>query len=732
MAGLNSCNICQKKVLRHSYHLKCHNCWDLVHLNCLPSVDRGESIYANRETGTWYCTKCIGQILPYNHIFDDCDFLSALSENWSLTNTLPIDMITNQNHLFLPFELNESESHPLLDADPDMQYYNNQYNSVLYSCDYYLEDSCNDKIKKEGISNTAFSLLHSNIRSAVRNLQNFESYLASIDHQFKIIALSESWLKDHNFDLYNLKNYNAEHKCRPLRGGGGVSLYIHESQEYFLRDDICVNNNILESLFIEIPQNQTSKMQNVIVGVVYRPPDTDINIFNQYLESMLQIVKSEKKQVYLLGDWNINLLNADKHAPSQDFLNLMYSHSLFPVITKPTRVTSKSATLIDNIFTNNIFHADKVLTGILHSDITDHYPIFHISHDHLSYSENHYIKRRISSPDNIMKFSNTLNEHNWDHVLSNEDPQSAYSAFMKDYVDIYNSCFPIKNIKIGYKTRKPWLSEGLKKSIKTKNKMYHKHRKSGNKKHECLYKQYRNRLNGLLFIAEKEHYEKLLNDYKNNLKKSWNVLKEVINKKKTKHSCSRFLINDAVNTNKTDISNAFNSFFINVGPSLASKIPSNDRDPTTFMKGRVIQSMAIDGVVSSEVNKIIQNLKDGSNGWDDIGSRIVKSTYSAFITPLTHIMNISIIKGVFPDELKIARVVPLFKSGDPMLFSNYRPVSVLPIFSKILEKLMYSRLISFINKHKLLYCHQFGFRADHSPNLALIFLIDKISTALER
>ena len=142
---------------------------------------------------------------------------------------------------------------------------------------------------------------------------------------------------------------------------------------------------------------------------------------------------------------------------------------------------------------------------------------------------------------------------------------------MNDYINIYNSCFPIKTIKIGYKTRKPWLSEGLKKSIKIKNKMYHKQRKSGNKQHECLYKQYRNRLNGLLFIAEKEHYEKLLDDYKNNLKKSWNVLKEVINKKKTKHSCSRFLIKDAVNTNKNYISNAFNSFFVKVGPSLAKK-----------------------------------------------------------------------------------------------------------------------------------------------------------------
>ena len=161
----------------------------------------------------------------------------------------------------------------------------------------------------------------------------------------------------------------------------------------------------------------------------------------------------------------------------------MYSHSLFPVITKPTRVTSKSATLIDNIFTNNIFQADKVLTGILHSDITNHYPIFHISQDHVSHNEDQYIKRRISSPENIVNFTNKLNEHNWDHVLSNQDPQSAYSAFIKDYVDIYNSCFPIKTIKLGYKTRKSWLSEGLKKSIKKKNKMYHRQRKSGNTKH---------------------------------------------------------------------------------------------------------------------------------------------------------------------------------------------------------------------------------------------------------
>ena len=94
-------------------------------------------------------------------------------------------------------------------------------------------------------------------------------------------------------------------------------------------------------------------------------------------------------------------------------------------------------------------------------------------------------------------------------------------------------------------------------------------------------------------------------------------------------------------------------------------------------------------------------------------------------------MNLSITKGIFPNELKVARVIPLFKSGDETSFSNYRPVSVLPLFSKILERLMYKRLLSFINKNKLLYNYQFGFRKDHSPNLALIYLVDKISNALE-
>ena len=149
------------------------------------------------------------------------------------------------------------------------------------------------------------------------------------------------------------------------------------------------------------------------------------------------------------------------------------------------------------------------------------------------------------------------------------------------------------------------------------------------------------------------------------------------------------------------------------------------------MDNRVLQSMVIAPVVEEEVLSIITSLNDSSAGLDAISSRVIKATYSCFLTPLTHVVNISLLNGVFPSELKIARVKPLFKSGEPSNFSNYRPVSVLPLFSKILERLMYTRLRSFITKHNILYAFQFGFRKFHSPNLALIILIDRISKVLE-
>ena len=188
--------------------------------------------------------------------------------------------------------------------------------------------------------------------------------------------------------------------------------------------------------------------------------------------------------------------------------------------------------------------------------------------------------------------------------------------------------------------------------------------------------------------------------------------------------------NKTITSNKSVKANGFNSFFVNVGTNLAKTIPSDPRSPEIYMT-RNPCSMVLLPTENNEVISIIKNLKDNSPGWDAVAAKVVKASYSSFIEPLTHILNLSIRNGVVPIEMKLAKVTPLFKTDDLMIFSNYRPVSVLPAFSKILERLMYNRLLSFINKFSLLHPYQFGFRNNHSPELALLYLVDKISNALD-
>ena len=118
-------------------------------------------------------------------------------------------------------------------------------------------------------------------------------------------------------------------------------------------------------------------------------------------------------------------------------------------------------------------------------------------------------------------------------------------------------------------------------------------------------------------------------------------------------------------------------------------------------------------------------MKNSSPGWDCISPKIVKQTYRYFLVPLVHVSNMSILLGVFPDELKIAKVIPLYKGGESKLLVNYRPVSVLPVFSKVFERLMYNRIFEFINENDVIYNLQFGFRKNHSTAMALTLLNEK-------
>ena len=170
-----SCNLCKKRVQSHSSKLVCDCCGNSVHLRCLPRVDKDDKLYTDRDNKTWFCSVCVQLNLAFNNFDDDDDFLNAILD-CSLEKTyVNFDYLMSQKAIFNPFDLNDDDMSPLQDSDPDLHFYCNQFNTVLNSCNYTLEDTFNKKIDEHGISETCFSLIHENIRSAPKNLDAFET-----------------------------------------------------------------------------------------------------------------------------------------------------------------------------------------------------------------------------------------------------------------------------------------------------------------------------------------------------------------------------------------------------------------------------------------------------------------------------------------------------------------------------------------------------------------------------
>ena len=726
---LYKCSICRKRIVSTAHKIICSICNIPCHKLCIPGITKYDDFYTATEYSEWYCTPCNQSIFAFNHINDDQEFTCVLSETWNVRISVSLDELNQK--VFIPFEMNVNDTHhPLYETDPDIHYYNIINSQILHS-EYYLEDSFNLQINQRSITPKCLSMIHYNIRSIPKNLHEFENYIESLNFRFSIMAFTETWLSENFHSLYEINDYNVEYNSRTGKRGGGVCLYVYNSINYTLRTDLDELNDIIESKFIEIGKECFGTPLDVVVGVIYRPPNTSLRQFNETCLELICKLRIERKLVYLLGDYNVNILSAETHTLTGEFLELMFSNMFVPVINKPTRIGKTSATIIDNIFTNSK-DFDSCFSGILYTDITDHFPIFYIDNSHslINVDEVTYITRRSYNVRNVERFKDSLCAINWDDVFVIEDPQTAYTLFFEKLSDVYNKCFPLKKVKGTYYNRKPWLTQCLKQSIKRKNKLYAKYKKYPSFYNESTYANYQRILKKTLRSAERAYYDKKFTEYKSDIVKSWKILKEVINRRKKSKSTSKFLIDKKLVDDDKHIAESFNKFYVNIGATLASKIPATDVDPISYMKNNASRCIQLTPVTESEISTILRKLKNSSPGWDGISPHIVKMTSSIFIKPLLHICNLSILHGVFPNELKVAKVIPLYKGGDSMLLVNYRPVSILPVFSKLFERLMYDRLLQFIDEMELLYYLQFGFRKYHSTSLALMFLVDKISKAL--
>ena len=597
-----------------------------------------------------------------------------------------------------------------------------------FECSYTTESNIISDSKLDTSNNIFFS--HLNIRSLSKNFDQLHNLVNELRFNSAVIAISETWLKDVPSSLFSIERFTLLTNNRTKKRGGGVGLYVTDNLESSMIDELSVMSDELESIFIEITVPGT---QNIVVGEIYRPPNSNPTNFIVTLQNLLSAPSLINKRTFIMGDFNLNLLHYNENANCHEFLDLMLSHSFVPLTKKPTRVTDSTSTLIDNIFVNNL---TNITTGIIVSDISDHYPIHALLSDFRINSRGKFSSSiRDFSDSNLNKLRERLSSLDWSSVYNTENVSASFKKFIDTFNLHFNQIIPSQNpSRSNYRKipRAPWISKAILRSINRKNSFFHRYKLNPTQETKRKYTRYRNTLTNVLRMAKKNYFAKQFELYKHDAKSTWKVINKVINPKRSHEPIKRVRIDDAHIQEPCEIAEAFNDFFVEIGPTLANKIPKPVKPFNHYLKERNSSSFFFVPVVEEEVQNIIIDLNTKkASGYDELNNFLLKNTVNEIISPLTHILNMSLMQGVVPDRMKIAKVIPVFKKGNSEDLSNYRPISLLTSVSKILERLVYSRTLKFLNEFNVLSNSQFGFRKKHSTSHALLTFIDKIANATD-
>ena len=275
------------------------------------------------------------------------------------------------------------------------------------------------------------------------------------------------------------------------------------------------------------------------------------------------------------------------------------------------------------------------------------------------------------------------------------------------------------------------MTHKLKNACSKKNTLYKQYLKHRTIESETKYKRYKNKLTRMTRASKKDYYNNQLENHKYNIKGLWSILNKIIKKGSLSINYPLCFIDKGETiSHLNDIANGFNDFFVNIGPTLASDIVISDTEP--YMPADEWgfsnpNSLFLNAVEEQEVMETVNTCKNKtSTDCNDLSMSLLKRIMDTLIKPFTYICNLSFRNGVFPDQMKKAKVIPVFKTGNKQHFTNYRPISLLSQFSKILEKLFGERLDNFVEKNNLLTENQYGFRANRSPAMALIELTEEI------
>lgn len=576
-------------------------------------------------------------------------------------------------------------------------------------------------INPECFDEGSVKIFQLNICSAVKNLDSLLLLLSQLKVTFDIIVLTETF-QILNTDILSISGYDLLYNHGNINKNDGVLVYI--SQKFSYKYEVKKLSNIK---IIDIDLTGL-KNEYFKITAIYRPPSTDVDVFNVDLLNYLSELPRLDVHV-ICGDININILEEKQDLSYvQEYLNLLGANSYVPYINNVcTWKRNLQESCLDHCFVRSGC-SENIRAYLLNYKITDHYPtIIEIGNQKVCFNnQNKNFKDYI----NYKQLKQDALLIDWNSLYSCEDVDEMTNLFINNILKIVQKNTKKVKISKNLRSRKGWISQSLVKTINKKNELYQNLKIfPSNLTLKQNYRRCKRSLAKSIADSKKQYFEKLINNQQNS-KCLWESVNKICNKNKKKEEIERIKINNTIISDKKEIANLFNEHYCSLGERYAQKI----KKPQHFIDNEpeVANNMFLGSVSEQEIVRIIRSMKTKkSPGFDGIRTEILKIIDRQISQPLTFLINKCIKKGYFPKQLKIGVISPLLKSGSKLDIINYRPVSLISNVAKIFEKILKSKIMKFLKKYKLISDNQYGFIQGRSTEDAIAGLTSQIYKNLD-
>lgn len=511
---------------------------------------------------------------------------------------------------------------------------------------------------------------------------------------------------------------------------------------FLVSDDVCFNrvdqfsistDKTFEILTIEAKIDGKTTSFSSIYHSPNPPKDVSTiyhhNQFIENLENLLVNLKEHFQMSYICMDSNIDLIRTPSEI-SNKFTEVIHTTGFVQHIEKATRIQGESFTLIDQIISNG---DQRIKSGVLVEDISDHFLTFIQTNSKMPKKVRKPVETRQINTASLNRFKNYLRNLRWDDVTSSNDVDKSYEAFWNTFYSLFELNFPLKTAKFNKKIHKinNYMTEGLLKSRETKMRLFEQSRASPNAENRTKYNNYRNVFNKVMRASKKLYFSQNLSKNRKNPKKTWDLLREVMGTLNGNPKVSDIKIGQNTISDPREIAEQFNKHFVGACREISDSVPKTNITPESFLTDDDSPDLEFGKTSPAHVRGIIKLLKSkSSTDINGISMKLLKFVSEEISTPLSHVFNLSLSKGKFPELLKGGKVVPVHKGGQEQLCDNYRPIALLNTISKILEKIVAISLTNHLELNKLLNNKQFGFQMGKSTQHNLLLVTDYVSKAL--